>query len=238
MLLTKEACDKYDLSRNRNEAILTESALTCDNYRWSPMMHILALSSALGLNIISAYPQTKFIYRGLFHKVVKPLEGREDAKHSNRLLAVMWTKDGECEVPYGTYFLPNHFVPLLHISAFKALSEAPVSPMCEQGLSESDSDHSLSADETPKKVAHQSKDMSHPNLEKLIAEKDLGIILSEGVNVNLLTREQKLFLLDEHFLPNRFYPMPKKNSGERENEEAQNLNISTTVARKLQMVSV
>lgn len=73
---------------------------------WGEMWHLMALSSVLGCDVVSVYPDLIGTVRDrhLFHKIIKPRFRR-----SNDTVRIMWTSLAT-QSKYDRWWLPNHFV--------------------------------------------------------------------------------------------------------------------------------
>lgn len=112
MLLTPQVAKSFDNSRDRMEALYLEALNTCTDKSWSAMIHVLAISSALGKTVTCVYPEVNEAIRPLFNAKIDPVscspvsDGQE--------LTIMWTRDGDLSSAFGSFFEPNHFVALVH----------------------------------------------------------------------------------------------------------------------------
>lgn len=110
LLLTDEASDLFDRTRDREAAIRHEALLTCTDKKWSSMIHILALSNLLQLSIESVYPNANKGLRPLFHQRISPFDSPRvvDAK-----FGIIWSRDGNLDTRTGFAYEPNHFALLI-----------------------------------------------------------------------------------------------------------------------------
>ena len=56
MILTGDASDEFDRTRCKFSAVQSEALLTCENFRWSSMIHILAIANIMVTPVFSIYP--------------------------------------------------------------------------------------------------------------------------------------------------------------------------------------
>lgn len=94
---------------DKKTIIENEAILTCDDRRWSSMIHILALSSVLETNVISVYPEANVGIRPMFNATIQPASPQT----TSRALTIMWSRDDNLDNRDGAVFQPNHFVALL-----------------------------------------------------------------------------------------------------------------------------
>lgn len=101
-----------DTGMTKADLVKQEAILNCNDKKWSSFLCILALSSVLGRNIYTYYPDCgEERYRLFLNCLVKP---RLPTKHNFEDLHILFCFEG-CIKP-GDTFLPNHFVPLLFYS--------------------------------------------------------------------------------------------------------------------------
>jgi len=108
MILTDEVTDEFDRTRCKHSAVQYEASLTCENLRWSSMIHLFALTNVIGIPVFSVYPIVNEGFRPLFHKVIEPLN-MSQASEKSGTFGIMWTRDGDLDSTHGICFEPNHF---------------------------------------------------------------------------------------------------------------------------------
>ncbi len=92
------------------EVIRHEAWLTCNYGTWSSLIHLFALSSAMGCNILSMYPEgVSEAIRPLFSGIIEPARKQERLFYLKVPLAVIWSRDGDFDATPGAPFQPNHF---------------------------------------------------------------------------------------------------------------------------------
>lgn len=81
--------------------VMKEALTTCEDKKWSGLIHIMALSSVLGVPIRSVYPDTNIGIRSLFNGLVLPV-GKES--NSKNTIDIMWTRDSDLDNREGRVF--------------------------------------------------------------------------------------------------------------------------------------
>ena len=100
--------------QNYKECVQKEGILNLNNKHWSSLMCLLALSSAIGMQIRSIYPTTDIHntnrYEGMFNLVAIP----STYTNQNAVINILWSRSGSLDNTKNVSFKPNHFVPVLH----------------------------------------------------------------------------------------------------------------------------
>ena len=84
-----------------------EALLTCHSGRWSTLLNVMALSSALQRRIYVAYPDCNKEIRPLVNGYISP---RVATSGKMPDIYVLWSKDGCLDNTPKASFQPNHFV--------------------------------------------------------------------------------------------------------------------------------
>lgn len=108
MILTDEVTDEFDRTRCKHSAVQYEASLSCENLRWSSMIHLFALTNVIVIPIFSVYHIVNEGFRRLFHKVIEPLN-MSPASEKSGTFGIMWTRDDDLDSTHGICFEPNHF---------------------------------------------------------------------------------------------------------------------------------
>ena len=113
--LCHDASDIFSPDKqNYKECIQKEGILNLNNKRWSSLMCLLALSSAIGMQIRSIYPTTDIHntnrYEDMFNLVAIP----STYTNQNAVINILWSRSGSLDNTKNVSFKPNHFVPVLH----------------------------------------------------------------------------------------------------------------------------
>ncbi|CAG2252154.1 unnamed protein product [Mytilus edulis] len=99
LLLTDESCDEFDRVRCKNSTVKFEARLTCRNFRWSSLIHLLALVNIMDRPIFSVYPSVNEGFRSLFHRIIYPVRQYNYSESNNNqpTFGIMWTRDGDLD---------------------------------------------------------------------------------------------------------------------------------------------
>ena len=100
----------WEDSKNRLKAIEGEAHIACTVGEWSRMFHIMALSTVSERTIFSVYPNATSTVRDILHGMVKPRTLQQEEESP---LFILWTRCGNLDSRPGSWFEPDHFVPLL-----------------------------------------------------------------------------------------------------------------------------
>ena len=107
--------DKFSKSGSRVQAVKAEALVACTRYEWSSFVHFLGLVSVILKPVHSVYPDVNFCYRMVIHRSLYP---RTSPTSSQPLvdavpMYILWSRDGNFDNTPGSWFEPNHFVPLI-----------------------------------------------------------------------------------------------------------------------------
>lgn len=120
LLLTSTGIKDWDDSKDRSTAIKGEARIACKVGEWSGMFHVMALSTVIGRAIFSVYPNATSAVRDVLHGMVMPRTLQLQEEESP--FFILWSRCGNLDSQPGSWFEPNHFVPLLHEKANADLS--------------------------------------------------------------------------------------------------------------------
>ena len=109
-LLPKSVSEEsLDSGKTKQDLVKQEAILNCNDKKWSSFLCILGLSSVLGRNIHTYYPDCgEERYKVFLNGIVKP---RLPTKEALDDLHILFCYEGR--IKPGDTFQPNHFVPLL-----------------------------------------------------------------------------------------------------------------------------
>ncbi|CAM1299785.1 Uncharacterised protein at_DN1339 [Pycnogonum litorale] len=98
--------------------------------RWCTLLHVLGLSSVLGKDIVSVFPDVPLVHRQLIHTVIHPLStsAASDKYPCRGQVFILWSRDGNLDTREGRMYEPNHVVPLLPRSEACATAVAAATP--------------------------------------------------------------------------------------------------------------
>lgn len=65
VLLTDDASSVFTSGKNRKRAIEAEALDTLSNFKWSSMLHVLALATVIDMPIYSVYPEVNLAIRSM-----------------------------------------------------------------------------------------------------------------------------------------------------------------------------
>ena len=92
----------------------SESASVVDMYCWGMViLNILALATVISRPLSSVYPDFNFRYRKLLHRTVMPRLPLETEISSGQV-SILWSRAGGFDNRPGTWFEPNHFIPVIN----------------------------------------------------------------------------------------------------------------------------
>ena len=210
LLLTEEPSDFFDQWRDRVAAVKEEAKLTCEEQRWSSLIHILALASILKLRMLSVYPNANQGLRPLFHRIINPLSEVSDGEKPEEL-GILWSRDGNLDIRCGVSFEPNHFVLLLP----QVIQPNPN----ESWDSNVDCDYEFSKESASSAECNQVDDdgqtgyQPQNNQTEPPSASDGSKLASSGIDVGglldndrVLTDQERYTYLKNHFIPSKSYP--------------------------------
>ena len=100
--------------QNYKGCIQREGILNLNNKRWSSLMCLFALSSAIGMQIRSIYSTTDIHntnrYEDMFNLAAIP----STYINQNAVIIILWSRSGSLDNTKDVSFKPNHFVPVLN----------------------------------------------------------------------------------------------------------------------------
>ena len=113
--LTKEAMDKFSETGSRVEAVKAEALVACTRYECSSFVHFLGLASVVSRPVHLVYPDVNFHYRMLIHRSLYPRSSPASFQPlvDAAPMYILWSRDGNFNNTPGSWFEPNHFVPLI-----------------------------------------------------------------------------------------------------------------------------
>ena len=113
-LCLSKSSDKafHDSEQDRKVAIWSEARTASTPKEWSGYFHVLALSAVLARPVFSSYPNCQSWTRDFVHGIVYP----RLVTFSADPVFLLWSRDGSDNRP-GTWYEPNHFVPLYSVKA-------------------------------------------------------------------------------------------------------------------------
>lgn len=109
--LSDEGIQCFASTNDFSQAIQKIAVETCLKKSWSTMIHMFALSSALGRVVHSVYPETNKTIRSFYQREIRPTGNLE--YNDSLPVYLMLSRDGNLDNRLGSLFWPNHFVPLL-----------------------------------------------------------------------------------------------------------------------------
>lgn len=98
--------------KDRISAIKAEAEGSSKEKVWCGMFHFMALASVLGRPLYSVYPNAGSRVREFFHRKILPRnldQGAQDMAY------IMWSRDGALDSAPGTWYQPNHFIPIFRV---------------------------------------------------------------------------------------------------------------------------
>ena len=120
---------------NISESIKAEGLKTYEDKRWATILHVMGLSTVLGREIRSVYPDVPWNYRELYNNSVYPAGEisftfpQECENISPETIVIFWTRDGDLS-PTDYMFIANHIVPLFKKSCEnEATSDIEIVPV-------------------------------------------------------------------------------------------------------------
>ena len=111
-MLSNEATNRFDRSKDIVDAIKIEAVrLITEEDRfttWGTLLHMFAISSSIGRQIYSIYPDANEYLCPHYNRIIQPRD-----TSSSTAIYILWTRDGNLDNRFDEPFQPNHFVPLL-----------------------------------------------------------------------------------------------------------------------------
>ena len=105
--------------RGMKAAVQNEAEQSFIPKRWGTLLNMFSLSTVLGKDIVSVYPDVPFAHRQLVHGIIQPLRAVRvhelyTACHKHPIV-LLCTRDGDFVKSIGAMFEPNHIVPIVTI---------------------------------------------------------------------------------------------------------------------------
>ena len=110
--LTKRGDQRFTASQDKVEAV-KEAFVACEKGEWSSLMHLMSLSSVMSTPIFSMYPDVCFWYRCLIHRIINLRQSENSLKLMDAAMNILWSRDGNLDTRAGSWYQPNHFVPIV-----------------------------------------------------------------------------------------------------------------------------
>ena len=111
--LSESGLKVFEDKKDRIEAVKGEAIAGCRDKKWSVMMHLMALSTVIGRPIFSLYPECNTNTRLLCHKEILPRDyGTKKRDISVNTAMILWSRDSNLDNRPGSWYEPNHFVPI------------------------------------------------------------------------------------------------------------------------------
>lgn len=111
--LNRQAEKKFSDTQDNCEAVKVQALSSCAVGEWSSFLNILALASVISRPLFSVYPDVNFRYRKLLHRIVMPRISPESEIPPDQV-NILWSRAGGFDNRPGTWFEPNHFVPIIN----------------------------------------------------------------------------------------------------------------------------
>ena len=103
----------FENTKDRIEAAKGEAIAGCRDKNRSVMMHLMALSTVIGRPIFSLYPKCNTNTRPLCNEEILPRDyGAKKRDISVNTAMILWSRDGNLDNRPGSWYEPNHFVPI------------------------------------------------------------------------------------------------------------------------------
>ena len=116
MCLTAQGIAAWN-GKHRDSAV-KEEAKSCSKQReWCGTFHIMALASVTGRPVYSVYPNAGSRIREFFHRKILP---RSLEQGNQDVVYIMWSRYGTLDSAPGSWYQPNHFIPIVKIPRLAA----------------------------------------------------------------------------------------------------------------------
>ena len=102
----------FDNTKDRIEAVKGEASAGCRDKKWSVMMHLMVLSSAIGRPIFTLYPECNTNTHPLCHKEILPRDYGTKKRDSVNTAMILWSRDSNLDNHPRSWYEPNHFLPI------------------------------------------------------------------------------------------------------------------------------
>ena len=83
----------------------------------------MSMASVLSKPIVSTYPSVEFRYRCLMNRLINPRPSEFPLLPNEEAIHILWSRDGNLDNRCGSWYVPNHFVPLCVVTAEPSASE-------------------------------------------------------------------------------------------------------------------
>lgn len=114
--LSESGLKVFESTRDRVLAVKGEAIAGCRDRKWSTMMHLMALSTVMGRPIFSLYPECNTNTRPLSHRKIVPRNyATKKPDISVNMAMVLWSRDSDLDNRPGSWYQPNHFVPVFEV---------------------------------------------------------------------------------------------------------------------------
>lgn len=111
--LTRRGDRKFSETGSRDDTLKEEAFVACEIGQWSSLVHIMGMSSVLSKPIVSMYPTVQFKYRCLVNRIINPRASDTSVMPNEEAINILWSRDGNLDNRAGTWYTPNHFVPVV-----------------------------------------------------------------------------------------------------------------------------
>ena len=83
----------------------------------------MGMASILSRPIVSTYLSVEFRYRCLMNRLINPRPSEFPLLPNKEAIHILWSRDGNLDNRPGSWYVPNHFVPLCVVTAEPSASE-------------------------------------------------------------------------------------------------------------------
>lgn len=83
----------------------------------------MSMASVPSRPIVSMYPSVEFRYRCLMNRLINPRPSEFPLLPNEEAIHILWSRDGNLDNRPGSWYVPNHFVPLCVVTAEPSASE-------------------------------------------------------------------------------------------------------------------
>lgn len=90
------------------QAIRSEGVALATNGQYASLLAVIALSNVLKQPIRSLYPNVNYKLRDMFHQKIVPFNVDNETS-----LAILWSRMKSLDNRKNTWFIPNHFTPVV-----------------------------------------------------------------------------------------------------------------------------
>ena len=100
----------------------------CKKYFFN-FFNMMALSTVIGRPIFSLYPECNTNTRPLFHKTIVPRDcSAKKPGISVNMAMILWSRDSNLDNRPGSWYQPNHFIPIFEAQGKPAQPSTTVAP--------------------------------------------------------------------------------------------------------------